>query len=303
MKRWDTDGDGVLDGEQHNTYDIEFYGPNSMTNSIFYAALKAGIIIAKEMNDHKQADTWEKVLVQGSETMDTMLWNGEYYEQKIDNVNEYRYQYGQGCLSDQIFGQFMAHVAGLGHILPQNHIAKAIYSVYRYNFREDFSNHPNPQRTYALNNESGLVLCSWPRGGRPRLPFVYSDEVWTGIEYHVAATLIYEGYIDEGLTLVKTVRDRHDGIRRNPWNEVECGHHYARSLASWGVYLALTGYHCDLVENKIEFSPKICPDDFRGFWITGKGWGEYVQRKDPNTNQITSDFRVIFGEGPEGGEQ
>lgn len=298
QKRWDTDGDGVLDGEQHNTYDIEFYGPNSMINSIFYAALRAGAEIAKFMGDEEQAKSWEDVFSKGSVTMDRLCWNGEYYIQVLEDVNAYRYQYGTGCLSDQVFGQFLAHVAGLGYVLPKEHVAKAVHSIYRYNFLPDFSDHVNPQRTYVLNDEAGLLLCSWPYGGRPKLPFVYSNEVWTGIEYHVAATLIYEGFVEEGLTIVKAVRDRHDGYRRNPWNEVECGHHYARSLASWGVYLALTGYQCDLVEGKVAFEPKISGEHFVGFWITGQGWGKYRQYRDSSTNELKQEFEVIYGEAP-----
>ena len=101
---------------------------------------------------------------------------------------------------------------------------KALQSIYRYNFRNNFYDHPNTQRIYALNDEKGLLLCSWPKGGRPTLPFLYSDEVWTGIEFQVAAHMIYEGLVEEGLAIVKGIADRYDGVRRNPWNEVECGH-------------------------------------------------------------------------------
>ena len=95
---------------------------------------------------------------------------------------------------------------GLGYILPPDHVKKAIHSVYRYNFKTDFHDHDNTQRTYVLNDEKGLLICTWPKGGRPEYPFVYSHEVWTGIEYHVAAHLIYEGYLEEGLAIVKAVR-------------------------------------------------------------------------------------------------
>ncbi|HTO22468.1 MAG TPA: GH116 family glycosyl hydrolase, partial [Spirochaetia bacterium] len=148
------------------------------------------------------------------------------------------------------------------------------------NFRKDLRGHANAQRTYALDGEGGLVLCSWPRGGRPRLPFVYSDEVWTGVEYQVAAHLVYEGWVDEGLALVTAVRDRHDGVRRNPWNEVECGHHYVRSLASWGLLVELSGYRFDLSEKRISFEPAVSAEDFSCFFSTGSAWGIYRQRVD-----------------------
>lgn len=292
---WDSDGDFVLDSQQHNTYDIEFYGPNSLTNSMFFAALKAGAEIAEYIGDQERADKYREALAKGSKRMDELLWEGEYYIQKIQDVNQYRYQYGKGCLSDQILGQLLAHVAGLGYILPEEHVKKAVHSIFKYNFRTTFRNHHNVQRTYVLNDEKGLLLCSWPKGGRPKIPFVYSDEVWTGIEYQVAAHLIYEGFVEEGLTVVRAVRERHDGYRRNPWNEVECGHHYARSMASWAVLIALSGFKYDMVKGEMSFNPVIHQDNFSTFWSTGKGWGIYTQKKDPETGEVNWNIEVLYG--------
>jgi hypothetical protein len=157
-------------------------------------------------------------------------------------------------------------------------VAQAIESVYRNNFRTNFLNHHNPQRTYALGNEAGLVLCSWPSGGRPKIPFPYSDEVWTGIEYQVATNLIYEGLLEEGLSLVLAVRERHDGVKRNPWNEAECGHHYARSLASYGLLVALSGFKCDIPNRALSFEPKIETNEFECFFAAGTGWGIFRRR-------------------------
>jgi hypothetical protein len=163
-------------------------------------------------------------------------------------------------------------VVDLGKMLPHEHIRSALGSIFRYNFRENFDDFPNTQRIYALNDEAGLLLCSWPKGKRPAIPFPYSDEVWTGIEYQVAAHLIYEGRIDEGLTMVSAVRDRHSGANRNPWNEVECGNHYARSLASWAILLALGGQHYRAHSGELDFAPA-APGPFRGFFSTGSAWG------------------------------
>lgn len=291
---WDKDGDFVLESQQHNTYDIEFYGPSSLTNSMFYGALKAGSRISEYLGDEESSLRYRKALEKGSKKMDELLWNGEYYEQRIEDVDSYRYQYGKGCLSDQILGQSLAHVAGLGYILPEEHIKSAVHSIYKYNFLTSFKKHHNVQRTYALNDEKGLVLCSWPKGGRPKIPFVYSDEVWTGIEYQVATHLIYEGYIDEALTIVKALRERHDGYKRNPWNEVECGHHYARSMASWGLLVALSGFKYDLTENKIDFAPVINQDEFSTFWSTGKEWGIYRQSEDKETGKLKKETKVLY---------
>jgi Predicted bile acid beta-glucosidase len=273
---WDADGDGVLDSRQHNTYDIEFYGENSLVNSMFFAALLAGARMAEHLGDEATAKRYRAAARDGGTRMDELLFTGEYYAQRLPDVDAVRYQYGSGCLSDQLFGQTLAHLTGLGHVLPADHVKSAIHAVYRHNLRTGFTDHASVQRTYALNDESGLVLCSWPRGGRPRIPFVYSDEVWSGIEYQVATHLIFEGLVDEGLTVVRAVRERHDGIRRNPWNEVECGNHYARSMASWGVVLALTGAQWDGVSGSLRLAPDAAAFEHgrAEFFVgTGSGWG------------------------------
>lgn len=295
FKYWDKDGDFVLDGEQHNTYDIEFYGPNSLTNSLFFTALKAGMEMAKFLGDEEHLIKYQEALEKGSKKMDEILWNGEYYIQKIDDVNKYRHQYGIGCLSDQLFGQLLAHVVGLGYILPEEHVKKTIRSIFRYNFRTDFADYDSVARTYVLPDEEGLLMCSWPKGGKPKIPFGFSSEVWTGTEYQVAAHLIYEGLINEGLTIIKAVRDRHDGYRRNPWNETECGYHYVRSMSSWAILIALSGFKYDMVNGTISFNPVINKEDFSTFWSTGKAWGIYTQRKDTRTDKYIKNLEILYG--------
>lgn len=274
--KWDSNGDFVLDKEQHNTYDIEFHGEDSLSNSMFYAALHAGAAMATHLGDEATAERYREAAKLGAARMDEMLFNGEYYEQRLDGTVDRRYQYGAGCLSDQLFGQLMAHMTGLGYILPENHVKSAIESVFRYNFREDFSDHENVQRTYALNDEAGLLLCSWPRGGMPKIPFIYSDEVWTGVEYQVAAHLIFEGFVEEGLRIVRAVRERYDGVKRDPWNEIECGNHYVRSMASWGLIIAMSGADYDGPAGSLAFAPVTDDTTFRSFFSTGNAWGELV---------------------------
>ena len=174
----------------------------------------------------------------------------------------------------------MSHIVGMGHVLPEPRVRSAIEAVYRHNFRGTLTEHCNPQRIYALGDEGGLLLCSWPRGNRPPLPFVYSDEVWTGIEYQVAAHLVYEGFVDDGAEIVKALRNRYDGQRRNPWNEVECGHHYARAMASWSLLLAYSGFHYSAPRQRMGFQPAVSGSRFATFWSAGPGWGTYEQERD-----------------------
>lgn len=280
IKTWDSDGDYVLDDQQHNTYDIEFYGINSLTNSILYAALAACVKMAEYLGEEDIAEKWRTGLEKGAAKMDEMLWNGEYYIQAIsdEDLNKYRYQYGKGCLTDQLLGQQLAHVYGLGYILPEEHVRSAVASIYKYNFRESLEEHHSVQRGYAYQDEGGLLACSWPHGGRPKQPFVYSDEIWTGMEYHVATHLIYEGMVPEALDIIHALRGRYDGNRRAPLNEVECGFHYARSMAAWGLLIALSGYRYDMTKDEISFDPKVSQADFSCFYSHGEAWGVYAQQ-------------------------
>ena len=280
---WDPDGDGVLDGKQHNTYDIEFYGPNPLRHHLLPGRAAGGGGAGRGDGRADLAGAPGRACARGQRPRRCeLLWNGEYYQQRLDDVNAHKYQHGAGCLSDQLLGQWHARLLGLGALLPAEHVRGAARAIYDHNFKRHFTEHVNCQRTYVLNDEAGLLLCTWPRGGRPRFPFVYSDEVWTGIEYQVAAHLIYEGWLAEGLEIVAAVRDRHDGVRRNPWNEVECGHHYARSMSSWSVLLALSGFQCDVAGGLIQFEPVLAassePGRFRTFWSCGRGWGIYEQQ-------------------------
>ena len=296
-KVWDSDGDGMLDSQQHNTYDIDFHGPNTMTNTIYYAALEAAARMADYLGDAIAGD-YRDLAARGSAVTDTACFNGEYYEQILDDVDRYKYQYGKGVLSDQLLGQTWASLFDLGYVLPEAHVKSAVKSIYDHNFIDGSGMRQltNLQRTYALNDEAGLALCTWPRGGRPRIPFVYSDEVWSGIEYQVATLLVEEGYIDEALDIVTAVRARHDGKRRSPWNEVECGHHYARSLASYGVYAALAGYRPKLAEGTISFDPKINADDFSCFFACEKGWGIYWQKRDIESGEVDYGIETLYGD-------
>jgi len=295
LKQWDRDGDDVLESEQHVTYDIEFQGANPLCSFFLLGALRAAGEMADAMGDRELAGDCESRFARSGARISERLWNGEYFIQELDDPDAHKYQHGTGCLSDQLFAQQLAHLYGLGYLLPdRGRISEAMRSIYRYNYRTPLGDHENLQRVYALGDESGLVLCSWPRGHRPQFPFVYSDEVWTGVEYQVAVHLIYEGMTEEGLELVRAVRARHDGYRRNPFNEVECGHHYVRSMASWGLLPALSGYTADLPRGVIRFEPAVHAERFSCFWSNARAWGVYTQRADETSGRRIQEV-VVYG--------
>lgn len=271
LREWDHDGDGLLDGELHNTYDIEFHGIEPLANGLLVAALRAGAVMAQHLGDTELATRWRGAADRASERMDELLWNGEYYRQVGGDLDDRRYQYGDGVLSDQLLGQFHAYLGGLGDVVRSERVRGALAAVVRHNHRTDLSDHAHTQRVYAVGDEGGLLLASWPHGGRPAIPFVYSDEVWTGVEHQVATTLAFAGMQDEALALERALRARYDGTRRNPWNEIECGNHYARSLASWGLLLAFTGVQWDGPGRVLTVDP---PERrLRCLFTTGEAWG------------------------------
>jgi len=277
-EEWDKDRDGLLEGVQHNTYDIELQGPNPLIGVFFLGALRAAEEMARRLGEDEDADEYRRLFEEASAKTDEHLYNGEYYVQKYDPEKVKTQQFGDGCLSDQMLGQWLASICGLGHLLPAEHVRSTLAAVFRYNWQASLADHANPQRIYAVADDAGLLMCTWPRGNRPLIPTRYCDEVWTGIEYQVASHLIMEGFVAEGLTIVKGTRDRHDGLKRNPWDEPECGSHYARAMASWGLILALSGYRCCAADGLLQFAPQINADDFRTFWSTDAAWGTYAQK-------------------------
>lgn len=273
IREWSRDDgplSGLVAGELHNTYDIEFHGAEPLANGLFVAALRAGARMASHLGETQRATAWLGRAEHAAAAMDELLWNGEYYRQVIDDVDAHRYQYGEGVLSDQLLGQFHAYVNGLGEILPRGRVRSALQAIVRHNFRDDLTEQESTQRVYALNDEGGLLLASWPDGGRPVIPFVYSDEVWTGVEHQIAASLAFAGLADDALRIERALRARYDGDVRNPWNEIECGNHYARSLASWGLLLAFSGAQWDAPTRTLAFDPV---HDGTYLFTTGTAWG------------------------------
>jgi uncharacterized protein (DUF608 family) len=264
----------------------------------YLAALRATEELASIMGEPEIARRCREFFDIGSRRVDELLWNGEYYVQRLENIDSYMYQHGEGCLTDQLLGQLHARILGLGDLLPQERVHSALKAVFTHNFRRDFHDHVSCNRSFVLNGDSGLVICTWPEGAyRPRFPMVYADEVMSGMEYQAAAHMIYEGNVDEGLTVVKAIRDRHDGIQRNPWDEVECGHHYARTMATWALLLALSGAHTDLGRGELHFDPlpaAFKDGIFQTFWSTGKAWGTYRQEQDAGGDWKRS-LRVLGG--------
>jgi hypothetical protein len=314
IRTWDPDRRGVLFEPHHNTYDIEFWGPDGMCGSIYIGALSAMSLLAAGLREQEDERVYRQLAEKGASFMDGELFNGDYYQQnvrykdlrdqsflqsiakvgarssevmKLLKAEGPKYQYGSGCLSDGIIGGWMTQLYGVDVPLDRANIRSTLKAIHRHNFKSDLSTHANCQRPgYALGHEPGLLLCSWPRGGKPTLPFVYSDEVWTGIEYQVASHLILEGFVREGLAIVKAVRRRYDGYVRNPWNEYECGSYYARAMASYALLPSLSGFRYSAVEQTLWFGPKVDRRPFTTLFSTATGYGTIILDKSSLTISV-----------------
>ena len=302
ISAWDPNRKGTLSEPHHNTYDIEFWGPDGMCTTVYIGALSAMSAMAEALGKKNDQQEYLDLAKRGTSFIEKELFNGEYFEQRVqyrglkntsfldliqnNPTNQSpalirllkkegpKYQYGTGCLSDGVIGAWMASIYGIETPMDPELIRKNLLSIHRYNFRHSLADHANCQRPgYAIGDEPGLLVCSWPRGGKPTLPFVYSDEVFTGIEYQVASHLIAAGQVREGLEIVKATRSRYDGSVRNPWNEYECGSYYARAMSSFALLGALSGFRYSAVDQTLHFGPKLKKRPFISFFSTATGFG------------------------------
>jgi len=309
---WDADRDGVMEGCQHNTTDLEFYGPNPLMAGWYLGALRAAEEMSRYLGDKEFATECRHLFECGRAWVDANLFNGEYYEQEIrpparradiapglcsrafmanEDPTAPPQQVGAGCMTDQLVGQYMANVCGLGKLFDEDHVRQTLASIMRHNFVPTQFGHVNILRAFTINDEAMLAYGSYPHGGRPERPCFRFFENWTGVEYAAAILMMQEGMIDHGLRVIRAIRDRFDGRKRNPFDEPECGHHYARAMASWAAVLALTGFRYSGVTGTIRFVAT--DDESRLFWSTGHAWGTFEQKPDGDGTVVV--LRVLGG--------
>jgi uncharacterized protein (DUF608 family) len=310
---WDADQDGVMEGCQHNTMDVEYYGPNPQMAFWYLGALRACEEMARYLGEPDFAQTCRQLFEHGSAWVDQNLFNGDYYEHHIRppekassiaqglrhddmgarDLTNPEFQLGAGCLIDQLVGQYMANICNLGYLAQPVQIRQTLKSIMKFNFKESFYGHFNNMRTFVLNDEAALLMATYPRGARPQSPFPYFTEVMTGFEYTAAVHMLYEGQLEAGLKVIQAIRSRYDGQRRSPFNEAECGHHYARAMASWATVLALSGFHYSGVSGEMEFVATA--KNSQVFWSNGYAWGTFAQK--PTNEGTGADIELSVLEG------
>jgi len=300
----DADDDGILEGRQHNTLDVDVYGPSSWLTSLYLAALRAGEEMAKEMNDPSFATRCRKLVASGTSRFNSLFWNGDYFIQRLNKQEQLEaLRYGDGCEIDQAMGQGWAWQLGLDRVMPEPQTKKALKSLYRNNFltsMDSYRDRYKPGRWYAMPDEAGLLMCTFPKanreeilGPKPTWASMYFNECWSGSEYEAAGHMIAEGLVEEGLAVTRAVHDRYHASRRNPWNEIECSDHYARCMAVYGVFVALSGFEYHGPRGHIGFAPRLRPENFRAAFTAAEGWGTFEQKS--SANQMTAKIAVKHG--------
>lgn len=288
----DANGDGLIESNQHNTLDADWFGKVAWLSGLYLSALTGAAQMADEVGDTGFADRCRQILEIGRKNLVVQLFDGDYFINKVDPKHLDAINSGTGCEIDQVFGQSWAFEVGLPRVLPKEETVTALKSLWRYNFSPDVGPYRKvykPGRWYAMAGEAGLLMCTFPRrdwdyaqakGKGPEWAAGYFDECMNGFEYQVAGHMIREGLTMEGLAITRAVHDRYHASRRNPWNEVECGDHYARSMASYGVYLAACGFEYHGPKAHIGFAPKLSPENFKCAFTSAEGWGTYFQKAE-----------------------
>ena len=263
--RWDPEQTGILYGRQHHTLDMELYGPNAWLSAHYLGALDAAARMADFMADDEFAAQCRTIRAKGIEYLNDKLFNGEYFCQNAnltdydylagfgtDAVEKYwnaeskeiKYQIVDGCGVDAPLAQMYATLYGLAPIFDKEKLHSTLQAIYKYNFK-CMRDVVNLWRIYALNDEKGVLICTWPHNNKPAIPITYNSETMTGFEYAFAVQLAAEGFVDQAIEVTQAIRDRFDGRKRNPWNEIECGSNYARSMTAYGLIPALSGFTYD----------------------------------------------------------
>jgi uncharacterized protein (DUF608 family) len=301
----DPDGDGILEGAQMNTLDKPWHGKIAWLSGLYLAALRAGERMAVICDDPAFAARCRDIAEKGYANLPKELFENGYFINRVDPSKPETINSGTGCHIDQVMGQSWAFQVGLPRVLPPEETRAALHSLWKYNFTSKMGPYRElnkPGRWYADKDQGGLLMCTFPRsdwsydkakGKGPDWAAGYFNEAMTGFEHQVAAHMLWEGLAPEALAIERAIAERYQGDRRNPWNEIENGSHYGRAMASYGVFLATSGYDYDGPAGRLAFAPKLAPEHFKTAFTAAEGWGSYEQQA--TTKGMVADLAVKWG--------
>lgn len=295
--------DGIIEGVQYNTLDRMWYGKIAWISGLYAASLKASAKMAMVAGDNRFARECDKIAKQAYKNIGEELFNGEYFYQIVDPNNLETPNTNVGCHADQLLGQYWASQLDLGYIVDPAKVKTALNSIMKYNFVTNYGDYLKTakipiRRWYADDDEAGLIMCTFPRGGEDIAPgkdksehekliVGYFSEIWTGQEHAVSALLMNEKLVDQAMLLESTICDRYAPHKRNPYNEIEYGNHYTRAMSGYAPFIAASGYHYDGPNGIMKFSPNVNPNDFKSAFISAKGWGSFLQELSEDENKYS----------------
>ncbi len=265
------------------SYDnFPMYGLSSYIQSQWLCAMACAEEAANIMDDEAAAKKYHDIFEKGSKLMDEHLWNGDYYRLSKDYTGlcedmEDATEEDNACMTDQIIGQWLAHLTNQGYLFKEEHVKSALQSVMDMSFKDGF----------------GLRNCSWPE--HPKYFPIHESDLWvdqantpwSGVELAFASFLLYEDMYDEAYKVIKEVNDRYREAGLY-WDHQEFGGHYYRPMSAWGIINGLLGMSIN--NGSYKFDPKIPKDDFTMFFAYDNGTAHYIE------NGNTVEVNVLTGE-------
>ncbi|CAN6475524.1 unnamed protein product [Victoria cruziana] len=177
MEQFDNDKDGMVEngGFPDQTYDLwTVTGVSAYTGGLWVAALEAASAMAHEVGDKISEDMfWDKY--ERAKKVYSTLWNGSYLN--YDNSGG---PTSSSILADQLSGHWYAKACGLAPVLDEEKVHSALEKIYNFNVLQ------------FKDGKWGAVNGMLPNG-KVDTTSLMSKEVWPGVTYALAATMIHEG--------------------------------------------------------------------------------------------------------------
>ncbi len=306
--------DGIITGPQYNTLDKTWDGVLPWMSGMYQAAMLATAEMATDMGDTEFAAECKRIAELGKKNLKAKAYNSKfgYYVQRPVNQDKY-VNSNDGCHIDQMLGDYWANQVGLKLPFPAKEGNSALAKTFEHNFHKEVGVYQKDAgikivRTYALKDEPGSVMVSFPHGGSENsapknenrrwdnLVLGYFSESWTGQEYPLAAAMINRGLVTEGLAVCKGVDDRYaeSPLRRNPFNEIEYGNHYTRAMSGYAPFVSISGFKYHGPRKMIGFAPKMNADNFKSAFIAGQSWGSFSQ--EITDDELSAKISVKHGD-------
>ncbi|KAG5127793.1 hypothetical protein JHK82_028628 [Glycine max] len=252
MEQFDRDGDGLIenDGFPDQTYDTwTVHGVSTYCGCLWLAALQAAAVMALELGDREFAETCKRKFLKAKPAFEEKLWNGTYFNYDSGSSGN-----SKSIQADQLAGQWYTASSGLPSLFEDSKIKSALRKVYDFNVMK------------VKGGRMGAVNGMHPNG-KVDETCMQSREVWTGVTYGLAATMIHAGMEEEAFTTAEGIflagwsEDGYGYWFQTPEAWTMDGHYrslmYMRPLAIWGMQYAINRPKAILEAPKINIMDRI----------------------------------------------